>query len=323
MSPGEDNQDRLPGTLVIGAGMAGIACARALAEAGHAVRVLDKGRGPGGRMATRRVETRAGTARFDHGAQYVTARERCFAALLDATDGAAVWDDGAARPHYVGVPGMSGLPRALAAGLEVASGVAVSAVRSSGAGWQVAAGDAVHTARRVVLTVPAPQVADLIGSDHPLVPALGAVRMAPCLTLMAAFPTGSPAAFVSRRPGGPLDWVARDSSKPGRPGSSVAWVAQAAPGWSAAHLEEDRASIARRMLPLLCEIIGADPASALYSDAHRWRYARVTAPLGRPFLRDAAGTLHLGGDWCLGPRAEAAWASGTAIARDILGGGHA
>ena len=218
---------------------------------------------------------------------------------------------------------MSGLPRALATGVDVASDVTVSAVRSAGAGWQVAAGDAVHTARRVVLTVPAPQAADLIGADHPLVPALSAARMAPCLTLMAAFPPGSPAAFVARRLDGPLAWVARDSSKPGRPDSGVAWVAQAAPGWSAAHLEEDKATIARRMLPLLCEVIGADPASALCSDAHRWRYARVTAPLGRPFLRDASGTLHLGGDWCLGPRAEAAWASGTAIAHDILGGGHA
>ena len=75
MSPGEDDQNRLPETLVIGAGMAGIACARALAEAGHAVRVLDKGRGPGGRMATRRVTTRAGEVRFDHGAQYLTARD--------------------------------------------------------------------------------------------------------------------------------------------------------------------------------------------------------------------------------------------------------
>jgi predicted NAD/FAD-dependent oxidoreductase len=51
---------------------------------------------------------------------------------------------------------------------------------------------------------------------------------------------------------------------------------------------------------------------------HRWRYARVTASLGQPFLRDAGGSLYLGGDWCIGPSVEAAWTSGTAIANDLL-----
>ncbi|MDP3490273.1 MAG: FAD-dependent oxidoreductase, partial [Phenylobacterium sp.] len=41
---------------IIGAGMAGLSCAEALSDAGHAVQVLDKGRGPGGRMSTRRIE---------------------------------------------------------------------------------------------------------------------------------------------------------------------------------------------------------------------------------------------------------------------------
>ena len=57
---------------IIGAGMAGIACADALQAAGHAVAVFDKGRGPGGRMSTRRMETPLGTVAFDHGAQYFT-----------------------------------------------------------------------------------------------------------------------------------------------------------------------------------------------------------------------------------------------------------
>ena len=306
-------------TLVIGAGMAGLACARALQDAGRPVRVLDKGRGIGGRVATRRADTPAGELRFDHGAQYVTARDPEFAAMLAGSQAAAVWDDGAAHPHYVGLPGMSGLPRALAEGLDVTSGVAVTAVRRDGPVWQVTTDGAVIEAERVVLTVPAPQVAPLIGPGHALVPELREVRMAPGLTLMAAFPADAPAPFISRKPpDGPLAFVARDNSKPQRAEGAVTWVAQASPEWSATHLEDDKSTIARRMLPLLCEAIGAEPDTVLHLDAHRWRYARVTTPLGQPFLRDTTGTLHLGGDWCLGPRVEAAWASGTAIARDIL-----
>jgi len=39
--------------VVVGAGIAGLACARALTAAGYPVRVLDRGRRPGGRMSSR------------------------------------------------------------------------------------------------------------------------------------------------------------------------------------------------------------------------------------------------------------------------------
>ena len=122
--------------VVVGAGMAGIACARRLAEAGMAPLVLDKGRGIGGRMATRRVTLDTGAAlQFDHGAQYVTARDPAFAAVLEtlsAKGAAALWQDGADRSRWVGLPGMSGLPRALAAGLDIRQSVEVTALHRAG-----------------------------------------------------------------------------------------------------------------------------------------------------------------------------------------------
>ncbi|WP_230945853.1 FAD-dependent oxidoreductase [Burkholderia vietnamiensis] len=39
---------------IVGAGIAGLACARVLADAGHRVTVYEKSRGVGGRMSTRR-----------------------------------------------------------------------------------------------------------------------------------------------------------------------------------------------------------------------------------------------------------------------------
>jgi renalase len=308
-------------TLVVGAGMAGLACARALHDAGETVCVLDKGRGIGGRMATRRAATPSGELAFDHGAQYVSACSPDFAAFLGQKNGAAaIWDDGTAHTHYVGVPSMSSLPRALVSGVEVRSATKVTKIGRVGSNWIVTAGEQCFEADRLVLTVPAPQAAPLLGDDQRLVAALDAVEMAPCLALMAAFPANSPMPFVSQQtPEAALAFVARNNSKPGRTDKANTWVAHAGPEFSAAHLEESMDDISHKLMHLLCDRIGIEPSEALYVSAHRWRYARVKAALGRPFLRDESGTLHLGGDWCLGPRVEAAWVSGTEIARDILG----
>ena len=309
--------------VVVGAGIAGIACARRLADAGLRPLILDKGRGLGGRMATRRATTDLGAIQVDHGAQYITARGAAFVALLDrlrAAGAVAPWADGAARTHLVGLPGMSGLPRALAEGLDLHPGQTVTALRPDGAGWTVGTESDRIAAARVVVTVPAPQVAGLLGAAHPLSARIAGVQMAPCLTLMAAFAPEAPRPFVAQaREDAPLAWIAQDSSKPDRPGAATTWVAQAGPAWSARHLDADRETIAARMLPLLCERLGVAPAAARYVAAHRWRYARTTEPLGAPFLKESSGSLYLGGDWCLGARVEAAWTSGDAIARDILG----
>ncbi len=59
---------------VVGAGLAGIACALRLGEAGVHARVFESQRAPGGRLATRRFAV----ASFDHGAQYLTATDELF-----------------------------------------------------------------------------------------------------------------------------------------------------------------------------------------------------------------------------------------------------
>ena len=304
--------------VIIGAGMAGLACARRLADAGHAPVVLDKGRGIGGRVATRRV----GDLQFDHGAQYVNAHGAGFATVLHRLGGAvADWQDGTGRTHSVGVPGMSAIPKALGAGLDIRQNAQVARVVQNDDGWTLHLDTGTMRAARVVVTVPAPQVADLLGAEHRLVAALAPVRLAPCLTLMAA--VTAPAPFITRQDADdPLTWIAQDSAKPGRPqGVATQWVAQAGEAFSQTHLEETPTEITARMLPLLCDRLGVPLDRVTHAAAHRWRYARVTQALGQPFLRSPDATLYLGGDWCIGPRVEAAWTSGTAIADDILARG--
>ena len=279
--------------VIIGSGMSGLACARRLADAGLAAIVLDKGRGIGGRVATRRV----GDLQFDHGAQYVNAHGAGFAAVLHSL-GAAVagWQVSKGRTHNVGVPGMSAIPKALGAGLDIRQNAQVARVVQDDDGWALHLNTDTMRAARVVVTVPAPQVAGLLGAEHPLVAALAPVRLAPCLTLMAA--VTAPAPFITRQDADdPLAWIAQDSAKPGRPQSAATlWVAQSGEAFSRAYLEESPTQIAARMLPLLCDRLGGTADRVTHTATHRWRYARVTQALGQPFLRSPDATLYLGGD---------------------------
>ena len=83
---------------IVGAGMAGIACARTLVQAGHRVTVFDKSQGLGGRMSTR--GSAFGT--FDHGAQYFTVRDDRFALALQTTDRRRLDAETGARGHRGG-----------------------------------------------------------------------------------------------------------------------------------------------------------------------------------------------------------------------------
>ena len=302
---------------IIGAGIAGLACARKLAQAGvHAV-MFDKGRGIGGRVATRR----SGDLRFDHGAPYVTATggdfDTCLSGLI-GTGHAAPWVDDKGNAFTVGKPGMSGIAKGLAVGLDVRLGTQITAIHADQAGWRLQYDDTQYVASHVVVTVPQPQVAGILGGAHPLVAKITDINMVPSLTLMAAV-SGPVPPVCANGSGDLLALITRDCSKPNRPqneGSS--WVAHAGIEFSMAHLEMDRTDIALLMVPLLCERLDIATDRVTHAVAHRWRYARVSNTLGQPFASIPSGTLYLGGDWCIGPQIEEAWTSGTAIATDML-----
>lgn len=298
---------------IIGAGITGLTCARALAEAGLRVAVFDKGRGPGGRMSTRRTD--AGL-QFDHGAQLLPARDPDFAAWLADGGHAAPWPG---QDGWVGRPAMAAIPRAMAQGLDLTQGAAVNRLIRRDGLWHLGGEGIDHRASRVVLAIPAPQARDLLGGDDPLSADLAQVRFHASVTVMAALDPDAPRPFVTRRGQGPLAWIAQDGAKPGRAGQPLAtWVVQADPDWSMAHIDLPFDDLAAMIAPLLLEALGARPGQLRHAAAHRWLYAQAERPLGRAFLQDDARGLVVGGDWALGPLAEHGWASGRAMAAHLL-----
>jgi renalase len=313
---------------VIGAGLAGLAAARRLHEAGRQVFVFEKSRGVGGRMATRRE---AGTS-FDHGAQYFTAHGPAFGEQAAAWLRAGIlgqWPaqglSGRAEGCFVGVPGMTAPARAMADGLVIVTERAIREIVPADGGWRL--GDeagAVSTAGidrfdAVVLAMPAPQAVPLIAGSGIALPGAEEVVYGPCWALMIAAGrevADLPQAFSPED--GAISWVARNSSKPERPNGVETLVVHASPDWSRAHLEDRPPDVASLLLKRLSTCVHRAIAPT-YMAAHRWRYALVEQAARQPFLWNPEGGLGACGDWCIGARVEAAFDSGSSLAAAMLG----
>ncbi|MDH7974347.1 NAD(P)-binding protein [Sphingomonas sp. AR_OL41] len=300
---------------IVGAGMAGLACADALVAQGHGVTLFDKARGAGGRMSTRRLATPIGEASFDHGAQYFTVRDPAFqAAVADwaARDLAQPWPV-AGHDAWVGVPAMNAVVRAMAERHDAHFGVMVQGIARAGRGWRLIGQDLpAETFDAVIVAVPAEQAATLLGPvDLAMARCALMARSQPCWTAMYAFAAPLTTALTILRDCGPIGWAARDSAKPGR-GGVEAWVVQGNGAWSAQHLEDEAPVVQRLLLDALAEALGYDLPPPIEATAHRWRYA-MSAGIGEGALWNARLGVGACGDWLLGPRVESAWLSGTAL----------
>jgi predicted NAD/FAD-dependent oxidoreductase len=308
---------------VVGAGMAGASCAVELQRRGAFVQLFDKGRDVGGRLAQRRSLH----AVFDHGAQYLSAADETFRGVVAgwvAAGCCAPWPGVAAAsgvPVMVGTPAMSAPIKYMLGALPVALQAEVTALRRSEEGWAMdfASGVTAGPFDAVVLAVPAPQAAALLLRSGLAGAAaeLELVRMAPCWAGLATYArsTGRVGAVRLGADDG-LVWAARNDTKPGRGGIET-WTFHAGPGWSERWLEADLEELTPRFAALVADSLGPELGGMTTLTLHRWRYALVTRPFGVPCLLFAGGSLGLCGDWCLGPRVEAAWLSGSALGREL------
>ena len=305
---------------IVGAGIAGLACAEALALAGRAVVLFDKGRRAGGRMSTRRIETPAGPAGLDYGAQYMSARDLAFRARLARweADGLVMRWPAAGEEAWVGTPGMSAPVVDMASRFDVRWSAHVNQLRAEADGWRLR-GEGLEAAGfdAVVVAIPAEQVAPLVVAHFPEIAAIAVgTPSQPCWTVAASFSAPLPIRADVMTGDGAVGWAARDSAKPGRGGPET-WVIQAGPAWSVAHLEDTRESVSAALLDAFAEQAGFTLPPPVSTYAHRWRYAR-SGQGDAPFHWDGARRLGVCGDWCIGPRVEAAWLSGTKLAEAIV-----
>jgi len=326
---------------IIGAGIAGLNLARRLAQRGIDVRLFEKARGPSGRLSTRRAEV----GQFDHGAQYLTARDPVFRAQIDdwlarqivapwtgrivrLTAGRGAGDAPAlaeSKERFVGRPRMSALARDLLGELPIEVGVRIESASRLRERWTLVAetGESYPDFDALLLAVPAPQALPFLDRVPTTRSKVEGVGMLPCHAVMIRFATELDAGFEGAFVEGPeLSWVALDSSKPGR-GPDPCWLLHSQAEWSAANVDLESADVIRALLAGFERALGRSLPEVAFSSAHRWLYARTGAALSDRAIWHPEQGLGLCGDWLQGDRVEDAYLSGEALAERVCPAGEA
>ena len=330
MREGVPGTDTRPTVAIVGAGVSGLSCARELLGRNVKVKLFDKSRGVGGRLTTRYADA----YEFDHGAQYFTVTDADFEALVREAEAAGVvapWEGRAlyltddsvdmdrGKARFVGTPRMNSFGKWLADGLPIETGRRVSEMAREG-GWRLGFEDGSSEAgfSAVVLTPPVPQTMALIPDGFAHIDTLRTAKMDACFSLMVGMEQPLEHDIISLRAKGlPVDWIAVNSSKPGRPDGVTTLMIHSEPDWSNAHVEADRDYIAEVMLRTASDLLFTDLSDAPHKVLHRWLYSSVANPAGELAFCDAEMRLAVCGDWCPGGRVEGAWLSGREAARQI------
>ena len=317
--------------VVVGAGLSGLTAARLLQEKGHNVVVLDKGRGLGGRMATRRITAPDGSvALFDHGAQFFTVRDQQFQKLVDEwiTNGVVrEWcrgfgtDDG--HPRYVVNSGMAALTKLIAQGLDVRTSTLVFAVKpcdTAPTKWTVVIDDNSRIdCDAVIMTCPLPQSYSLTvttGVELPQDLLLTDYDRTIGLLAVLDGPSAVPAPGGLQNPDDVFSWIGDNQAKGISDIPAITFHAN--PAWSSAHWDDSLEDGLALITQAAQKYLGN--AQIVTSEYKKWRFATPRKLWPEPFF--AARSLVFAGDAFAGPKVEGAVLSGLKSAEyvgDLVG----
>lgn len=324
---------------VIGAGMAGLACAKKLGESFFDVTVYEKNPDLGGRVFTGEINDR----QFDQGTQYFLIRYKEFQTQLTewlAEGRARLWDVAYGclkkgfverveipSPVYVGTPSMKELTRHLADRSVVLPGEQVAQPVKQGDKWRLhnTRGHFLGDFDYVIVSVPAPDAIPLLGCSLVLKERIGSVEMSPRWVLFLGFDASLALGYdVLEFADLDIELSVCDSRKPQRnlTTGEENWVIHATETWSRTHFDDEADEVEKHLTQVFLDAVSQVPGYAKQklelARAQRWDHARVVKSVGEHCLFDCDAGIGACGDWCLGGHLSAAWMSGTSMANRLI-----
>lgn len=335
---------------IIGAGIAGLSCAQQLHQAGYRVVIVEKSRGVGGRLATRRLQDTCA----DHGVRYLEPQGKLLQPLITTLLQRGIlqaWTDTiyelksvepgselTIEPHssditrYVAAAGMTAVAKFLASDLEIWLNRRVENITPTNEQtWHLSFESDDETshpliAKAVVVAIPAPQALMLL---EPLAETLSSVflnslrsvQFDPCITVIAGYSSELPLPTwkaCNLPNNSDLAWIGLDSSK--RLNSKVPiFVLQSTAEFAERYLDvEDLKPVAQQLLSVAAQLLIPELDTPDWFQVHRWRYAFPKLSLNQDYLYSATPLpLICCGDWCGGNLIESAMNSGLAAAIQI------
>ena len=340
---------------IIGAGLAGLTCAQQLHQAGYRVVIVEKSRGVGGRVATRRLHNTLA----DHGVRYLEPQGKLLQQLIEIlmqrnllqTWTNTIYELKSTEPQvgvtsesqpsqlarYIAPAGMTTVTKFLATGLEIWLNRRVQSITTTAdPTWHLTLEPSVETqneliAKAVVFAIPAPQALILLEPLSQTLPStfvdsLRSVEFDPCLSVIAGYPTVGAthelplptwkASTLSND--SDLAWIGLDSSK--RPDPQIpVFVLQSTAEFAKRYLDAENLNLAgEQLLSRAAQLLIPWLDTPTWFQVHRWRYAFPSHPLNQDCLKtDTLLPLVCCGDWCGGNRIESAMNSGLAAAVQI------
>jgi renalase len=318
---------------IVGAGISGLTIAQKLKDHADIV-VYEKSRGVGGRMSTRYADP----FYFDHGTQFFTARTLAFQNFIgplitkgviaewkgkvvtyqaDKTLKDRLWFE----PHYVAVPHMNSLSKHMAEDIDVRLNTEIAALTEKRAdGWHLLnkEGATLGVFDWVISTAPPTQTLRLFQSVLPADSALHNIKLQGCYTLMIGFHTPWHKPWMAAKAHeSPIEWIAINSTKPGRNKDITTIVIHSRNEWADQHIDDDLQQTQDYLVQQFENITGIACDKPDYLSMHRWRYANVIENQTAETYLDAQQNIAAIGDWASASRIEAVWLNAVNLAKDI------
>lgn len=302
--------------LILGAGISGLVLGSLLLERGDSIQLLEKSRGIGGRLATRRVplpDDSSRIAQFDHGLPVVELNQPEAVRILEKLLGestlnswswpqALTWGSSALRVLQP-LPGMNALAKAFPASSQVHRNQKVTRVQYDPHTqlWKATTQEQVEfSARRLVSTLPIPQLKEILRNspiqlEDPLPQELHEPEYISSINVLV-IPKEPPRLRFTRWPSPSITLLLENQWK-GISESVPCITLSISPERSQELFEQSDEAITQAILSEIQEELELEP---MVSQVHRWRYAQPLSSLDEPFFtmsfHDHA-YLHLCGDY--------------------------